>query len=70
MDAQELARRFALGDAASLSDGTVARGKPATDWLHPNPRSPDRADSAAWIGDVLNEPHTRELLDSLLRSAN
>ena len=41
-----------------------------TDWLHPNPRSPDRADSAAWIGEVLNEPHTRELLDSLLRSAS
>jgi len=38
----------------------------ATDWLKPNPRSPDRADSAAWIGEVLDEPHTRELLDTLL----
>jgi Ser/Thr protein kinase RdoA (MazF antagonist) len=38
----------------------------ATDWLTPNPRSPDRADSAAWIGEVLDEPHTRELLDALL----
>ena len=40
----------------------------ATDWLHPNLRSPDRADSAAWIGEVLDEPHTRELLDTLLRA--
>ena len=40
----------------------------ATDWLEPNPRSPDRADSAAWIGEVLDEPHTRDLLDSLLRA--
>jgi aminoglycoside phosphotransferase (APT) family kinase protein len=38
----------------------------ATDWLQPTPRSPDRADSAAWIGEVLDEPHTRELLESLL----
>ncbi len=38
----------------------------ATDWLRPNARSPDRADSAAWIGEVLDEPHTRELLDNLL----
>ena len=40
----------------------------ARDWLEPNRRSPDRADSAAWIGEVLDEPHTREVLDSLLRS--
>ena len=38
----------------------------ATDWIKPNPRSPDRSDSAAWIGEVLNEPHTRELLESIL----
>ncbi len=38
----------------------------ASDWLTPNPRSPQRADSAAWIGEVLEQPHTRELLDSLL----
>lgn len=38
----------------------------ATDWLNPNPRSPRRVDSAAWIGEVLDEPHTRELLDALL----
>jgi Ser/Thr protein kinase RdoA (MazF antagonist) len=38
----------------------------ATDWLKPNPRSPERADSAAWIGEVLEEPHTRELLESIL----
>ena len=38
----------------------------ATDWLTPNPRSPGRADSAAWIGEVLEEPHTRELLGTIL----
>jgi aminoglycoside phosphotransferase (APT) family kinase protein len=38
----------------------------ATDWLEPNPRSPQRADSAAWIGEVLDEPHTRELLETIL----
>ena len=42
----------------------------ATDWLEPNPRSPDRADSAAWIGEVLDEPHTRDLLDGLLRATS
>jgi len=41
----------------------------ATDWLTPNPRSPRRADSAAWIGEVLTEPHTRQLLDSILKAA-
>ena len=40
----------------------------AMDWLGPNLRSPDRAASAAWISEVFDEPHTRELLDSLLRS--
>ena len=39
-----------------------------SDWLKPNARSPDRADSAAWISEVLDEPHTRKLLDSLLRA--
>jgi len=38
----------------------------ATDWLQPNLRSPERADSAAWIGEVLDEPHTRELLETIL----
>ncbi len=41
----------------------------AADWLKPNPRSPSRADSAAWIGEVLDEPHTREVLESILRAA-
>ena len=41
----------------------------ATDWLKPNARSPDRADSAAWISEVFDEPHTRELLDALLAAA-
>ena len=38
----------------------------ATDWLAPNPRSPERDDAARWIGEVLDEPHTRELLETLL----
>lgn len=38
----------------------------SSDWLKPNPRSPQRTDSAAWIGEMLDEPHTRELLDTLL----
>jgi aminoglycoside phosphotransferase (APT) family kinase protein len=38
----------------------------ATDWLEPNARSPQRADSAAWIGEVLDDPHTRRLLETLL----
>ncbi|MEA2510072.1 MAG: hypothetical protein QOG21_2154 [Actinomycetota bacterium] len=42
----------------------------ATDWLEPNPRSPDRADSAAWIGEVLDEPHTREVLGALLEAVS
>jgi Ser/Thr protein kinase RdoA (MazF antagonist) len=41
----------------------------ATDWIKPNPRSPERADSAAWVGEVLDEPHTRELLESILAAA-
>ena len=40
----------------------------ATDWLKPNPRSPERADSAAWIGEVLEEPHTRQLLETILEA--
>ncbi len=42
----------------------------ATDWLQPNRRSPDRADSAAWVAEVLDEPHTRDLLDALLRNVS
>jgi Ser/Thr protein kinase RdoA (MazF antagonist) len=41
----------------------------ASDWLNPNPRSPNRADSTAWIGEMLDEPHTRQLLDTLLLAA-
>ena len=41
----------------------------ATDWIKPNPRSPERRDSAAWIGEVLDEPHTRELLETILAAA-
>jgi Ser/Thr protein kinase RdoA (MazF antagonist) len=42
----------------------------ATDWLTPNPRSPRRTDSAAWRGEVLNEPHTRELLETILETVD
>jgi Ser/Thr protein kinase RdoA (MazF antagonist) len=38
----------------------------ARDWLAPNDRSPHREAAAAWIGEVLEEPHTREVLDTLL----
>ena len=41
----------------------------ATDWLTPNPRSPERTDAAAWIGEVLQEPHRRELLDTIVTAA-
>ncbi len=41
----------------------------ASDWLQPNPRMPERADSAAWIAEVLDEPHTRAALDGLLSAA-
>ena len=40
----------------------------AGDWLQPGPRSPNRADSAAWIGEILDEPHARDLLDAILTS--
>jgi len=40
----------------------------ASDWLEPNPRSPSRADSAAWIAEVLDEPHTRSKLLALLEA--
>jgi hypothetical protein len=32
----------------------------------PGPLDPERADSAAWIGEIFDEPHTRELLETLL----
>lgn len=38
----------------------------AMDWLVPNRRSPDRAESAAWISEVFDDPHTRARLDDLL----
>jgi aminoglycoside phosphotransferase (APT) family kinase protein len=52
---------------AQLGHITQAAG---SDWLEPNPRSPERADSAAWISEVLDEPHTRELLETLLAAAS
>jgi hypothetical protein len=41
----------------------------ATDWLQPNPRPPQRADSAALLGEILEDPHTREQLESILAAA-
>ena len=41
----------------------------ASDWLTPNPRSPQRADSEAWISEVLDEPHTRDVLAKILTAA-
>jgi Ser/Thr protein kinase RdoA (MazF antagonist) len=38
----------------------------ARDWLEPNIRNPDRGGAAAWIGEILDEPHTREVLGALL----
>jgi len=38
----------------------------AADWLQPNPRTPDRADAEAWVSEVFDDPHTREVLDRLL----
>lgn len=39
------------------------------DWLVPNLRSPERAESEAWIAETLDDPHTREVLDQLLLTA-
>lgn len=42
----------------------------ATDWLRPSSRSPDRADSADWVAEALDEPHTRNLLQSLVTAVS
>ena len=39
------------------------------DWLTPNARSPERSGSEAWIREVLDDPHSREVLDGLLAAA-
>jgi Ser/Thr protein kinase RdoA (MazF antagonist) len=51
---------------AQLGHITEAAG---ADWLTPNARSPRRADSAAWIGETLNDPHTQELLEAIITAA-
>jgi len=38
----------------------------ANDWLHPQARGRDRAESAAWIGEMFAEPHSRRVLQDLL----
>ncbi|GAA2737263.1 hypothetical protein GCM10009867_23790 [Pedococcus aerophilus] len=40
----------------------------SSDWLRPNPRSPSRQDAHAWVAEVFDEPHTRAVLDGLLRA--
>ncbi len=40
----------------------------AQDWIEPNPRSPTRADAAAWVGEVLDDPHTQARLTALLEA--
>jgi aminoglycoside phosphotransferase (APT) family kinase protein len=42
----------------------------ASDWLTPNPRNPSRPDAEAWIGELLNEPHSRALLTKVLSSVS
>lgn len=38
----------------------------ANDWLHPEVRGRDRAESAAWIGEMFDDPHSRRGLADLL----
>ncbi|SDU62259.1 phosphotransferase enzyme family protein [Jiangella alkaliphila] len=38
----------------------------ATEWLRPNHRSRGRSHSEAWIGEMLDDQHTRDRLDGLL----
>ena len=41
----------------------------AQDWLEPNDRTPSRAEAEAWVGEVLDDPHSRRVLDGLLVTA-
>jgi len=54
-----------LGHITQLAATQLA----ASDGLEPNPRSPEPSDSAAWISEVLGEPHTRELLGTIWAAA-
>ena len=56
-----------MSAASPMADSPLRRIA-ASDWLQPNERSPRREDSAAWIAEVLDEPHTHELLDNLLHA--
>jgi hypothetical protein len=40
----------------------------AKDWLDPAARGRDRAESAAWIGELLSDPHSRHQLRTLLEA--
>ena len=48
--------------SAELQEAAYLAGVPrvaSLDWLQPNPRSPERADSEAWVGEMFDDPHTR-----------
>ncbi|WP_203780650.1 phosphotransferase [Paractinoplanes rishiriensis] len=40
----------------------------ANDWLEPNERTPTQTAAEAWIRESLDEPHTREVLNALLKA--
>jgi Ser/Thr protein kinase RdoA (MazF antagonist) len=42
----------------------------AEDWLTPNPRTPERTDAEAWVCEVLDDPHSRDVLDALLEAVS
>ena len=58
--AGEIARRFGLGGPGHIAE--IA----ANDWLDPAARGRDRGESAAWIGELLADPHSRLGLRALL----
>jgi Ser/Thr protein kinase RdoA (MazF antagonist) len=38
----------------------------ASDWLEPGPRCPDRSVAEEWVAELVDEPHSRDVLDTLL----
>lgn len=51
---------------AQLGHITEVAGR---DWLTPNVRSPERSGSEAWIREVLDDPHTPDVLERILTTA-
>ena len=39
-------------------------------WLAAAPGSPDRAEASAWVGELVDDPHTRRVLDDLLAAVD